>query len=161
MCITVLISVAFVYIVHKEQGTKWLPEQWWLVVYFVAVFMFQNPFYISISFTENPSPGLAFTSYIFDRFSQSIFLVIWLMFSDCYSLQNNGSTFQFYFWKIMFGIAFFGSSVAILVYQFPDLISNTEAKSRSPVQAVVSWPADTQKEFIAICLVYSSLFWIW
>ena len=53
------------------------------MIYFFAIVLFQNPVYQVISFLSDPSITAAYSSYVLDRTSQVLFLVMWLLFADC------------------------------------------------------------------------------
>lgn len=162
LVLTILLTSAYTTIVYRYQ-TQWLPEQVWLVVYFVALIMFQNPIYsaITLNTEESAAPGAAYASYFLDGLAQSAFLVIWLCFAD--SVNNrHGAKLCFYVWKLLFGLTFFVVSIVILTYQFPDLSSESFLTSeRSPVQAVANWPEDVKITFCVFSLLFLVLFWVW
>lgn len=105
-----------------------LPEQKWLIVYFVAVIAFQNPIYCIISFMQRPSPTAVYLCYVLDSLSQSVLITVWLLFAD--GLRRQMDYYFFYPPKIFIGLLVFITSVVVLTMQFPSMNSGDH---RSPV----------------------------
>jgi hypothetical protein len=163
--LTVFLTAAYVTVVQMYQKNQWLAEQRWLVVYFLALIMYQNPIYsaITVDPTQSVSPGAAYASYVFDNLGQAIFLVLWLCFAD--SVHNKpGSRAKLFFYlpKVAFGLFFFTVSLVVLTYQFPDLSQAfLETADRSPVEAVANWPEKVKITYCAFSLMFLLLFWVW
>jgi len=161
MFFTFLVMVFYIAIVQKEQSHQWLPEQQWLVVYFVALLIYQNPVYCTLAFLSYVPAGAAYASYFLDALGQAIFLVVWLFFAD--SVQYKESSLGAFFGpKVSFGLVFFATSLVTLTFQFPDLTSvSSVGTNRSPTQAVYNWPTQTKITFSSFSLVYLLLFLGW
>ena len=72
-CITTILLFSYIYIVDREQKTRWLPEQRWLVLYIVALLLYQNPVYCVIIWINNAPPWAAYSSYFIDQLGQVSF----------------------------------------------------------------------------------------
>jgi hypothetical protein len=109
-----------VYTYNKQSGTSWLSEQKWLVVYFLAVLLYQNPVTIVIDFSDKSTPTSAYSSYMLDQLSQALLFVIWLLFADSIH-RTTKSLSYFYFPKLFLGFLIFVVGIFILTCQFPTL----------------------------------------
>ena len=132
--ITITIMCFLVYclaIFHITKGRldQALPEQKWLIVYFVAVISFQNPLYCVISFMDRPSPTAVYLCYVLDSVSQSVLITVWLLFAD--GLRRQMDYFHFYPPKVVTGLCVFVANVVVLTMQFPSMNSGDH---RSPVE---------------------------
>ena len=164
MVLTILLAAAYIAIVLKYQRNKWLSEQRWIVIYFAALIMYQNPIYsaITLNASESTAPAAAYASYVLDNAGQATFLVLWLCFAD--SVHNKASTSKtgFYLPKLTFGLIFFTVTIVVLTYQFPDLSQAfLQSSGRSPVEAVANWPQEVKDTFCTFSLMFLLLFWIW
>ena len=131
MAFTLVCFVVYVHAIFKftrGQMDRALPEQKWLIVYFVAVLCFQNPIYCAISFLESPPPVAVYCCYILDAASQAVLIVVWLLFAD--GLRRQSDYHYFYPPKIAVGLCVLAASVVVLTMQFPSV--NT-GDHRSPV----------------------------
>lgn len=141
---------------NSPNFSKTLPEQKWIIYYFVALILYQNPVYCVICWMKDPDVKSVYTAYIFDAFAQASFFVIWLLFSD--GLSRKTSYYAFYIPKYLMGLLIFATSVVVLTLQFPTINAYDE---RSPVEAVYNWSYNTKITFCAFSLAFLCLLLIW
>lgn len=141
---------------YNPNFSQWLAEQKWILCYFLALILYQNPVYCVLVYVDHPSPSAVFASYIFDYFGQAAFLVIWLLFADGFSRKKHYC--YFYTSKIIFGVLIVALQCIILTLQFPSL---NPYEDRSPVEAVYNWPDDTKRTLIAFSVMFLLLFLVW
>ena len=103
------------------QTSEVLPEQTWVLVYFLLLVMFQNPVYCATILSQKVNIRANYVSYIFSNFSQAGLFVLWLLFADTVRARTVG-TIRYHLPKILFGSIIFAVSLAHLTYQFPDII---------------------------------------
>lgn len=163
MAITYCIALSFIWTSyqHNPVPSTWLRERKWIVFYFFALIVYQNPAYVLITsfhrFSIVPSSGLVFLTYACDAFAQASFFLIWLLFADgSNSRQHLGS---FYVPKIFLTGCIFVANMAILIMQFPSLYSDTN--SSFPTLAVYNWSHTRKVLFIFFSLAFLSLIIIW
>eukprot|EP01041_Mallomonas_annulata_P002489 gene2489-4842_t len=135
---------------------KWLPEQKWLVWYFFALILYQNPVYCVICWQDQPTSVAVFTSYVLDAFGQAAFFIIWLLFSD--GLRRKSNYFLFYIPKFIIGTLIFLTNIAVLLLQFPSL---TNFDNRSPLEAVNNWSHTLKLVYIWFSISFLMLLVIW
>jgi Wnt-binding factor required for Wnt secretion/Lipase (class 3) len=158
MFFTILVLCAYIRVLYQyRKGSKWLSEQRWLILYIVAVILYQNPMYIIAVFSPTSNAGLAFASYFVDQLSQSLFFIIWLAFADSIHRKTT-SIFWFYAPKILFGLAIFVVGLTQIIYQFPTL---SPINKRNPVEAVSNWSEATQQTFCVFSIAYIFILWLW
>ena len=115
---------------RNKMITSLLPEQKWLIVYLVAVIMYQNPIYCIISRISNPSPDVIYACYILNAFSESLLIIVWLLFADSLNCHL-GKFWEFYLPKFIVGFCIFGVNIVVITLQFPSINVHD---SRSPVE---------------------------
>jgi hypothetical protein len=163
MVVTFFIALSFIWTSyqHNPIPSTWLRERKWVVFYFFALIVYQNPAYILITsfhrFSIIPSSTLVFLTYASDAFGQASFFLIWLLFADgSNSRQHLGS---FYVPKIFLTSCIFVANMSILIMQFPSLYSSTN--SSFPTLAVYNWSHERKILFIFFSLSFLSLLIIW
>lgn len=163
MFFTIIVFVCYCYTVNQyntKSSLKWLSEQKWIVAYFIAVFLYQNPASMIIIFSQYSTPSSAYFSYILDQLSQAILFTIWLAYSDSIHRKTSQSLYEFYFYKIFFGVFIFGVGMFIITWQFPSLNPSPNA-DHNPVESDSNWTLNYQITFCLFCILYLSLQWIW
>jgi hypothetical protein len=133
-----------------------LPEQRWILLYMIALVLFQNPVYSVVVWTEDPSPEVVFSAYVIDAAAQASFFTLWLILADGWKRQI--AYYSFYLPKIAMGLVLFATNLVILILQFPSVSPSVH---RSPVVAVDMWNKDTKLAIIIFSLSFLSLLWIW
>lgn len=163
MGVTCCIAISFIWTAyqHNPIPSTWLRERKWIVFYFFALIVYQNPPYILITslhrFAMVPSSTLVFLTYACDAFGQASFFLIWLLFADgSNSRQHLGS---FYAPKLFVTWCIFASNMLILTMQFPSLYASTN--SSFPTLAVYNWSQLRKKYFIFFSLSFLLLLIIW
>lgn len=137
--------------------TKWVPERVWIVCYFFALILYQNPLYFAASWFSWPPTSLVYAAYIVDAFAQTALFVVWLFFADA-TRRRMVNTFDFYAPKICLGVLIFTVNGAIISIQFPSMDASS---SRNPLTAVTNWPNVTKYAFTGLYLLFSVLLSIW
>lgn len=136
---------------------KWVPERMWIICYFIALILYQNPLYFAASWFSSPPVGLVYAAYIVDAFGQTSFFVIWLLFADA-TRRRMMSAFDFYAPKICLGVVIFATNGAIISIQFPSI---DPSNTRNPLTAVANWPEITKYAFTGLYLLFSVLLGVW
>lgn len=156
--VTTITSIAYCRAVYSVNPVvrKWLPEQKWIVWYFVALILYQNPVYCIICWQNQPTSLAVFTSYVLDAFGQAAFFVIWLLFSD--GLRRKSNYFLFYIPKFTIGFLIFTFNLTILMLQFPSI---TPIDNRSPLLSVNNWSDELKLVFISVSIGFLLLLVIW
>lgn len=159
LCSTVIVAITYCRAVYNFIPIfgKWLPEQKWLVFYFLALILYQNPLYCWICWQKLPPESwLIFLSYSIDAFAQASFLIIWLLFSD--GLRRQTNFLLFYIPKFFMGLLIFLTYMGILVLQFPSI---TPVDGRSPIESVNNWSYNIKLIFISLSIAFLLLMWAW
>ncbi|CAM9374123.1 unnamed protein product, partial [Ectocarpus fasciculatus] len=129
----------------------------WIICYFIALILYQNPLYFAASWFSSPPVGLVYAAYIVDAFGQTSFFVIWLLFADA-TRRRMMSAFDFYAPKICLGVVIFATNGAIISIQFPSI---DPSNTRNPLTAVANWPEITKYAFTGLYLLFSVLLGVW
>jgi hypothetical protein len=162
-CVLIFIAfgtlVGFVYAM-SIQKRRWLSEQKWICFYLVALILFINPFYCIIIWFQYVPVEAVFAFYVSDLLGQAAFFVVWLLFADSYR-RKTSSQLEFYGPKILMGLCIFATSLAVLIYQFPDIDSEGKLNQRSAVQAVQNWSDALKRTFIAVSVTSFVLVGLW
>jgi hypothetical protein len=137
--------------------SNWLRERKWILFYFVALLLFQNPVYCVICHLKNPSGVWVFLSYALDAFSQASFFLIWLLFSD--GIRRQSYFYMFYLPKVFIALLIFLTNLGILMMQFPS-VGFTSDRSSS-LAAVYNWSKETKVTFIFFSLSFFALVILW
>lgn len=158
MFITIVVLGIYIQIVNnhvKETNGKWLSEQKWIVYYFIAVILFQNPVQLVVLFSNvNDSVG-AFVAYLIDGISQGLLFTIWFLFAD--SIHHKlKPKYLFYGPKILFGILYLSSTIITTCLEFP-----FDQTNRSPTAAISSWPENLLYFFSVFRFLMFFMLWIW
>ena len=95
-------------------------SQKWIVVYFVALLLYQNPIYCVLVWLEHPSASSVYASYTLDAIGQATFFTVWLFFASAIYCRIN--TIYFYTSKVLFGLLILTSNMVVLTLQFPSLV---------------------------------------
>lgn len=157
LVLTIAMLVWYVRVLSAQQTV--LSEQKWIVGYFVLVILFQNPVYCTITwYSEPPSAGAAFTSYMLSFLGQSGLFMLWLFFADPVHRKTQSKLF-FYAPKLLIGLSIFTASVVVLTFQFPGL--DPTHPQRNAVEAVQNWSDSLKLSFIAFTMLYLLLIWLW
>lgn len=157
--ITLLVALWYTYSICSiyPNISNWLRERKWILFYFVALLLFQNPVYCVICHLKNPSGVWIFLSYALDAFSQASFFLVWLLFSD--GIRRKSYVFMFYLPKLFIAILIFLTNLGILMMQFPS-VGFTSDRSSS-LAAVYNWSRETKVTFIFFSLSFFSLVILW
>jgi hypothetical protein len=159
MIFTLASLVYFIQKTFVEQTKKTLPEQRWVVVYLIVVFIFQNIIYCSIYWQKSPTFSIVYASYVLDAFGQAGLFIVWLLFSD--SIRRKAQNFLvFYVPKIFFGFCIFLVNLVVLTYQFPSIVPYGPEAQRSSVESFSNWPKEAERAFVAFSTMYVLLLWI-
>lgn len=141
---------------HNPMVTSWLHERKWIVLYFIALILYQNPVYCVICWWDHVSVEWIFASYALDNLAQAAFFYVWLLFSD--SLSRKFKYVLFYFPKVTMAALLFLSEMVVIVMQFPSVNPTTD---RSASLAVYNWSKNTKILFIAFSIGYFVLVCVW
>lgn len=143
---------------HSHSIAKALPEQKWLIAYFIATLLNQNPIYCVIIWLDNPSPNAVYACYIMEAMASASIFTIWLFFADAFRRKKR-TRLLFYTPKVMIGLSIFITNMIVLTLQFPSISGSDD--TRSPILAVQNWSSYTKKVFIAFSLMYlfAILYW--
>lgn len=159
LSVTLLVSIWYTYSIYSVYPniSNWLRERKWILFYFVALLLFQNPVYCVICHLKNPSGVWIFVSYVLDAFSQASFFLVWLLFSD--GIRRKSYVFMFYLPKIFISLLIFLTNIGILMMQFPSVGFISDRSSS--LAAVYNWSRDTKVTFIFFSLSFFSLIIFW
>lgn len=163
MAVTYCIALSFIWTSyqHNPAPSTWLRERKWIVFYFFALIVYQNPAYVLITsfhrYSVVPSSKLVFLAYASDAFGQASFFLIWLLFADGSNSRHHVGAF--YAPKVFLTVCIFVANMAILTMQFPSLYSETD--STSPTLAVYNWSHERKVLFIFFSLSFLSLIIMW
>lgn len=157
---TFVIFYYYVRILQRQCGTimQTLSEQRWIIFYFIAMILIQNPVYCVIIWLDDPSPAAVYACYVIEAMASASIFTIWLLFADALNRKKQTRS-SFYAPKVSLGAALFVFNLIILSFQFPSLSS--AHNTRSPVLAVENWSPYTKRSFIAMSLLYFFFIAIW
>lgn len=130
--------------------SPWFSERIWIVFYFIALMLYQNPFFCIANWIPNPSVYLIFSAYLCDAVGQASICVVWLMLADGTRRRIVGF-WQFYLPKLVIGAGVLAAYAVITVIEFPSIYNSN---NRNPVTAVANWSRETKLSFM---IAYYSL----
>jgi hypothetical protein len=158
MVFTIMSLAYFIHRTFVQQTKKSLPEQRWVVVYLIIVFIYQNIIYCSIYWMKTQNFSAVYGSYVLDAIGQAGLFTVWLIFSDSVRKKST-NIFVFYVPKIFFGFCIFLVNLVVLTYQFPS-ITPYNPGSHSSVESFSNWPKSSERAYVAFSTMYILLLWI-
>jgi hypothetical protein len=145
-----------------SSASPWLPERIWIGFYFIALMLYQNPFFCIANWLANPSVYLIFSAYVCDALGQASICVVWLMLADGTRRRIVGF-WRFYLPKILIGCLVLAAYTVITVIEFPSIYNSN---NRNPVTAVANWSRGTKLSFmvayysLVVALAVWSMAWL-
>jgi hypothetical protein len=146
----------------SSNASPWFPERIWIGFYFIALMLYQNPFFCIANWMPNPSVYLIFSTYVCDALGQASICVVWLMLADGTRRRIVGF-WHFYLPKILIGCLVLAAYTVITVIEFPSIYNSN---NRNPVTAVANWSRGTKLSFmvayysLVVALAVWSMAWL-